>query len=602
MRAMISTLPTELLHAYRYLEKTKVNRVFFLLLGSLSAIVAFLNLCWVMCLFPLVKGLINQNFEGVRSRALVKKLTMAFPHLFSHPASLFVLIVLLVYALIVVKNALAYGASLLVRREALFSARHMRITLLDRYLGFGKLFFDQNVISSLVWPVTNCNRWIETTFVAFHMFLSGLLEVTVYFCIMCAISWRLATAVVVAAPLFQLVGRVLRQIRSTAVQYENSVTSIHERLTQLLSSLMLVRTSGQTAQERARFIELCSEEIPIAMRFHRRASLMDPIQEISGITAVMFVALCLSLFLTTASVNSAGLFVFFFLVIRSVAVLNGMGKSRAILARDMALAQSLESLMSDEKKHAVPTGQRVFTGEFNKIELRDLDFSYPLKPQVLSKMNLTIHNGQSLGLVGPTGAGKTTVAHLLMRFYDCPAGSIFIDGVDIREFETDSLRRHMAFVGQDTPVINDTIRANILYAAPTTPTEQQLQSAIDKARLGAFIAGLPQKLETWVGERGVLLSAGERQRIAIARALLKNAPILILDEPTSALDPENERSITEAMEETMRGRTTLVIAHRLSTIQRLDRIVVLDHGKIVQEGRYDQLRLQPGYFQVFPAA
>ena len=230
---------------------------------------------------------------------------------------------------------------------------------------------------------------------------------------------------------------------------------------------------------------------------------------------------------------------------------------------------------------------------------RDVDFSYNLERPILHKLNLTIAAGSRVAIVGSSGAGKSTIARLLYRFYDINSGSIEIDGQNIQQVTQDSLRRAIAIVPQDTVLFNSSIRDNIAYGNPAASAEE-INRAIKMAHLEAFITSLPQGDQTLVGERGLKVSGGEKQRIAIARVLLKNSPILIFDEATSALDSHSEAAIVDAMREVATGRTTLVIAHRLSTIVDADKIIVLENGSVVEQGSHNQLlELQGRYAQMW---
>jgi subfamily B ATP-binding cassette protein MsbA len=224
-------------------------------------------------------------------------------------------------------------------------------------------------------------------------------------------------------------------------------------------------------------------------------------------------------------------------------------------------------------------------------------FSYDeSKGEVLHNINLAIAAGQCVALVGRSGSGKSTLASLLPRFYDVSGGGIFLDDHDIRDLGLANLREQIAWVGQDVVLFNDTVAHNIAYGVLGDVSESEIVRAAEAAHAMEFIAKLPDGLETVVGENGVLLSGGQRQRLAIARALLKNAPVLILDEATSALDTESERHIQAALSEVMRNRTTLVIAHRLSTIENADQIIVLDHGRIVEQGPHGELLAKHGHY------
>ncbi len=230
------------------------------------------------------------------------------------------------------------------------------------------------------------------------------------------------------------------------------------------------------------------------------------------------------------------------------------------------------------------------------IRFEGVSFSYPgARRPALADIGLDIPAGATMALVGPSGAGKTTVANLLLRFWDPGEGRLLIDGVDLREFELDHLRRRISLVSQDTYLFNDTLRANVLLARPEAD-EAAIRRALDQAALAEFVASLPDGLDTRVGERGVQLSGGQRQRVAIARAFLKNAPTLILDEATSHLDAVSEAQVRDALDALMRDRTTIVIAHRLSTVRNADLLAVLDRGRLVETGSHGELLARNGLY------
>jgi subfamily B ATP-binding cassette protein MsbA len=231
------------------------------------------------------------------------------------------------------------------------------------------------------------------------------------------------------------------------------------------------------------------------------------------------------------------------------------------------------------------------------VEYRNVSFAYdPAKGHVFENLSLAVPAGTSVALVGQSGSGKSTLVSLLPRFYDVDAGSVLLDGHDVRDYRLRDLRRQISLVSQDVVLFDDTIANNIAYGMLTERSRADIERAAEAAYVSEFAAELPEGLDTRVGERGALLSGGQRQRIAIARALLKDAPVLILDEATSALDTESERRIQAALGRLMQGRTTLVIAHRLSTIERVDRIVVMRDGAIVEMGSHAQLLARGGYY------
>jgi subfamily B ATP-binding cassette protein MsbA len=258
------------------------------------------------------------------------------------------------------------------------------------------------------------------------------------------------------------------------------------------------------------------------------------------------------------------------------------------LQRGLAAAESVFALIDEagEPDAGTVTIQRAK----GALAFEGVGFTYPhTERSALHHIDLSIRAGETIALVGPSGSGKTTLANLVPRFYHPDAGRITLDGHDLEDLALDSLRSNIALVSQDVVLFNDTVAANIAYGSMNRASEADVVAAARAAHALDFIERMPEGLQTLVGENGVRLSGGQRQRLAIARALLRNAPILILDEATSALDSESERQVQAALEVLMRGRTTLVIAHRLSTIERADRILVLDRGRIVESGRHADL-------------
>ncbi|MEM7379447.1 MAG: ATP-binding cassette domain-containing protein, partial [Pseudomonadota bacterium] len=261
--------------------------------------------------------------------------------------------------------------------------------------------------------------------------------------------------------------------------------------------------------------------------------------------------------------------------------------------KGIAAGESVFSLLDEPSEP--DRGSARFDGSFDTIAFEHLAFAYAnTERSALVDADFQLQAGQTVALVGRSGSGKTTLAHVLARLYEPTGGAVRIDGVDIREYSLPSLRSHMAYVGQDIKLFNDTVAANIAYASEAT--REDIEAAARAANADAFIRELDQGYDTWVGDDGVLLSGGQRQRIAIARALLKQAPILILDEATSALDTESEHLVQAGLETLMQNCTTLVIAHRLSTIERADAIVVLDQGRVVEQGDHASLLARQGHY------
>ncbi|NLC10405.1 MAG: ATP-binding cassette domain-containing protein, partial [Gammaproteobacteria bacterium] len=265
------------------------------------------------------------------------------------------------------------------------------------------------------------------------------------------------------------------------------------------------------------------------------------------------------------------------------------------IQRGVAGAESIFEQLDEEPED--DSGTQELTQVQGRLEVRNLSFAYPQTDKlVLDDISFVAEPGQMVALVGRSGSGKSTLASLVPRFYAYDQGQILLDNVDIKQLKLRNLRRHIALVNQHVSLFNDTVANNIAYGDLAGAPLEQIKAASEAAYAAEFIERMPEGYQTLVGENGVLLSGGQRQRLAIARALLKNAPLLILDEATSALDTESERHIQAALEHAVQGRTTLVIAHRLSTIERADLILVMDQGKIVERGTHAELLAQNGYY------
>ena len=291
--------------------------------------------------------------------------------------------------------------------------------------------------------------------------------------------------------------------------------------------------------------------------------------------------------------EKAGFFTFLFVLLRIIPIVRTLNGVRAKLSSCYGPLANIRELLDRNDKTYLKNGQIQFTKLQREIEFVGLDFGYEPNKLVLHDISLSIAQGETVALVGSSGAGKSTLADLITRFYDPIGGKILIDGIELAKFEIDSLRRKLAVVSQDTFIFNTSVRQNIAYGL-TGLEEARIKQAAMRANAWEFIQELPEGLETQLGDRGVRLSGGQRQRLAIARALLRDPEILILDEATSALDSISERLIQESLEKLAAGRTVIAIAHRLSTIMRADKVVVLEQGRIVEQGTYQELLEQRG--------
>jgi ATP-binding cassette subfamily B protein len=378
--------------------------------------------------------------------------------------------------------------------------------------------------------------------------------------------------------------------------YAERAAAVDGELVDVISNFSVMRAFGATAREQARLEQKMGVEMA-----SRRHSLyyMENLRLIHAVLTAFLtagvVAVGIHLWLAgQATVGDIALVTSLSFSIlhatRDLAV-SLVDLTQYIVRLDEAICALLEprELLDLPDANALPPGPREVTFE-------DVSFAYPGRAPVLQNFNLTLAPGQRVGLVGYSGAGKSTVMSLLQRFHDVSSGRILIDGYDIRDMSKESRQEALALVPQDISLFNRTVRENLCYARPDA-TEAEIMAAAETARCREFIEALPQGFDTVVGDRGVMLSGGQRQRLAIARALLKDAPILLLDEATSALDTESEQLIQAALDDLMKGRTVIAIAHRLSTLRRFDRIIVMDRGQIIDDGSPSVLASRPGPYR-----
>lgn len=430
-----------------------------------------------------------------------------------------------------------------------------------------------------------------TTFVQSFCLVLGLLTV------MFIISWQLSLFFLLTVPFVALIVNVTnKRIRRVSHAVQQSMGDVTEIAEETIEGYRVVRIFGGQDYERGKFDDATetsrSRDMKVAATKAYNVSGVQIVIAL-GIAMIIYAAIALS---SVIAISAGGFLSIIAAMLQLIKPMKNLTTVNSTIQRGLAGAQSIfnfidESIESDK-------GTKTLARASGKIEYRNVSFAYHRKDDddVLQEINFTIEPGKTLALVGRSGSGKSTIASLLPRFYDTTRGQILIDGIETKELTLANLREQIALVNQQVTLFNDSLANNIAYGLFDKTDRAMIEQAAVSAHAMEFIKDLPDGLDTMIGENGVLLSGGQRQRIAIARAILKDSPILILDEATSALDTESERHIQAALDEVMRNRTTLVIAHRLSTIENADSIIVLDKGRVVEQGSHHELLQRGGHY------
>jgi ATP-binding cassette, subfamily B, bacterial MsbA len=403
-------------------------------------------------------------------------------------------------------------------------------------------------------------------------------------------DWRLALVALVAFPMaFWPIARFGRKLRKTSIRSQEVTGGLASHLQETISGAKLVKSFGAEEYEVDRFAERNADLYRLNMKVVKVQALTSPLSEMFagfGAAAVIFYG---GYSVVNGHSTPGNFFSFMTALFMLYEPVKRLSHVNNLVQQGIAAATRVFEVLDTLPEVKERKGAADLPGVRREIEFDRVDFRYaPDGEPILKEITLRAEAGTTVAVVGSSGAGKTTLVDLIPRFYDPDRGAIRIDGVDLRDVTVASLRARIGIVGQHTILFNDTIRSNIAYGTPRAPMER-IEEAARRANAHGFITRLPEGYETVVGEQGLKLSGGERQRLAIARALLKDAPLLILDEATSALDTESESVVQEALEHLMRGRTTFVIAHRLSTVRNADVILVIEDGRIVERGSHREL-------------